>query len=78
MWARMLSLGYHGNKMGSQSRCQQHRNQDESADDSSSGGGTDQATVAPVCTLLFLAQDKLEDRDPNSTQTSLGTYCVAI
>lgn len=29
-------------------RCQQHRNQDESGDDSSSGGGADPAAVAPV------------------------------
>lgn len=50
MWTRMLSLGYHGNRTGAQSRCQQHGNQDESADGSSSGGGVDPAVVAPVCT----------------------------
>lgn len=43
---------------GLQSRCQQHRHQDESADDSSSGGGTDQATVAPVCTSSSLLRTK--------------------
>ena len=36
MGMRMLSLGYHGNR-GAQSRCQQHQNQEESADGSSSG-----------------------------------------
>ena len=48
MWTRMLSLGYHGNRTGSQSRCRRRRNQDASADGSSSAGGVDQATVAPV------------------------------
>lgn len=54
MWTRMLSLGCHGNRTGAQSRCQQHQNQDESADGSSSGGGGDQAEAAPVRTESHL------------------------
>lgn len=47
MGMRMLSLGYHGNR-GAQSRCQQHQNQEESADGLSSGGAVDHALAAAV------------------------------